>query len=210
MIDPSRVSSASKTRHLLEMLAKFVINCCVIISVSLVWRFSFQDYVARYKPTTQSSTKWPYYPDYAVDGVKGTNLLRDKCSCTNAAGSTNPWWRVDLEELLPVSEVYILNRGDCCGDRLKGFEIRVGKYSLESDENVCCHLLKTVEFWTFQLKYSNILPHSVRWTRWWYKYVNDSHVCLSKAHHQEFYEHHNSDLSATRQIRSGRGEKKKD
>ena len=30
---------------------------------------------------------------------------------------------------MPVSEVFILNRGDCCGERLNGAEIRVGEYS---------------------------------------------------------------------------------
>ena len=39
----------------------------------------------------------------------------------------NPWWRVDLGQVEPVNEVYIVNRGDCCGDRLNPFEIRVGK-----------------------------------------------------------------------------------
>ena len=42
----------------------------------------------------------------------------------------NPWWRVDLERIEPVNEVYIVNRGDCCGFRLNPFEIRVGKTKL--------------------------------------------------------------------------------
>ena len=42
----------------------------------------------------------------------------------------NPWWRVDLEQVEPVNEVYIVNRGDCCGFRLNPFEIRVGKTKL--------------------------------------------------------------------------------
>ena len=51
-----------------------------------------------------------------------------KCTRTDliGKGTVDPWWRVNLEQPLPVLEVYILNRGDCCGDRLKGFEIRVG------------------------------------------------------------------------------------
>ena len=57
------------------------------------------------------------YSDYAVDGNKYTSL----CAETNS--STNPWWRVDLEESLPVSEIFILS-GD---DGLNEFEIRVGK-----------------------------------------------------------------------------------
>ena len=52
-----------------------------------------------------------------MDGWK----KRFVCAQTNF--STNPWWRVDLEELLPVSEIFILS-GD---GGLNGFEIRVGK-----------------------------------------------------------------------------------
>jgi len=37
------------------------------------------------------------------------------------------WWRVDLLQVEPVSEVYIVNRGDCCGYRLNNFEILVGR-----------------------------------------------------------------------------------
>ena len=52
-----------------------------------------------------------------MDGSKGTYL------CTETDVSTNPWWRVDLEEFLPVSEIFILS-GD---GGLNEFEIRVGK-----------------------------------------------------------------------------------
>ena len=99
----------------------------MITSVSLL--FSFQDNIAQGKPTAQSSTAGMWFSGYAVDGARGTNIFNDKCTHTDrVSGTTNPWWRVDLEELLPVSEVYVLNRGDCCGDRLNRFEIRVGKY----------------------------------------------------------------------------------
>ena len=42
----------------------------------------------------------------------------------------NPWWRVDLGQVEPVNEVYIFNRGDCCGFLFNPFEIRVGKTKL--------------------------------------------------------------------------------
>ena len=35
-----------------------------------------------------------------------------------------------MEQMEPVNEVYIVNRGDCCGDRLNPFEIRVGETKL--------------------------------------------------------------------------------
>ena len=66
----------------------------------------------------------------AVDGDSRTTF---GSSCTHTEAGVefqNPWWRVDLGQLEPVNEVYIVNRGDCCGDRLNPFEIRVGKTKL--------------------------------------------------------------------------------
>ena len=59
-----------------------------------------------------------------MDGDSQTTCIHSK----NA--HFHPWWRVDLEQVEPVNEVYIVNRGDCCGDRLNPFEIRVGKTKL--------------------------------------------------------------------------------
>ncbi|KAL9987750.1 hypothetical protein ACROYT_G002106 [Oculina patagonica] len=98
-------------------------NCCM--RVELYGLPVRSDNVARDNPTVQSSTytvKGYRNSSFAVDGFGNSDPLK----CTHTESSNGPWWRVDLEELLPVSEVYILNRRDCCGDRLKGFEIRVG------------------------------------------------------------------------------------
>lgn len=60
-----------------------------------------------------------------MDGNRGTDLS-NKMECTFTKGERDPWWRVDLGSETRVDEVYIINRGDCCGDRLSDFEIRVG------------------------------------------------------------------------------------
>ena len=63
----------------------------------------------------------------AVDGNSQTFWT----SCIHSQMAfQNPWWRVDLGQVEPVNEVYIVNRGDCCGYRLNPFEIRVGKTKL--------------------------------------------------------------------------------
>ena len=65
----------------------------------------------------------------AVDGNSQTTWT----SCTHTqiyVYFRNPWWRVDLEQVEPVNEVYIVNLGDCCGEVLNPFEIRVGKTKL--------------------------------------------------------------------------------
>ena len=63
-----------------------------------------------------------------MDGKSATHFNRGK-TCTHTTNVENAWWRVDLGEEEPVSEVYIVNRGDCCAERLDNFEIRVGRLS---------------------------------------------------------------------------------
>ena len=85
--------------------------------------------IALFKPTAQSSTyvanNQRLISSNAVDGGKKTHY--SYCVHTGTTTTTNPWWRVDLGRVEPVAEVYILNRGDCCGTNLDGAEIRVGK-----------------------------------------------------------------------------------
>uniref|UniRef100_A0A673HE11 Fucolectin tachylectin-4 pentraxin-1 domain-containing protein n=1 Tax=Sinocyclocheilus rhinocerous TaxID=307959 RepID=A0A673HE11_9TELE len=57
---------------------------------------------------------------------------RSSCSSTNF--QTNPWRRVDLSSVYPVSRVVITNRIDCCPERINGVEIRIG-HSLENNGN---------------------------------------------------------------------------
>eukprot|EP00961_Rhodomonas_salina_P193289 2609311-Rhodomonas_salina.1 len=47
------------------------------------------------------------------------------CTHTAGAGSTNPWWRVDLGTAMPVHRLLIWNRVGCCEDRLNCFEVWV-------------------------------------------------------------------------------------
>ncbi|XP_055020146.1 uncharacterized protein LOC110170159 [Boleophthalmus pectinirostris] len=68
----------------------------------------------------------------AIDGNRNSNYYHD--SCTHTATTTNPWWRVDLQESNTVTSITITNRGDCCGHRLDGAEIRVGN-SLDNNGN---------------------------------------------------------------------------
>ena len=89
----------------------------------------FEENLAYLKDTNQSST----YNDFratgassnAVDGDGNTNFAGG--SCAHTLYEKQPWWRVDLENVELVNEVYVVNRGDCCGFRLNPFEIRVGE-----------------------------------------------------------------------------------
>ena len=58
-------------------------------------------------------------------GVEGS------CTLTQRSRNVAAWWRVDLQQVQDVSEVYIVSRGSDCGDNCKGrfqdFEIKVGR-----------------------------------------------------------------------------------
>uniref|UniRef100_F6U3M8 II-FBPL precursor n=1 Tax=Xenopus tropicalis TaxID=8364 RepID=F6U3M8_XENTR len=91
--------------------------------------------LARLGDVKQSST---YRPEYnaatAVDGNKNSNMMLGSCSHTN---SDNPaWWQLDLKKRYQVEKVVIVNRGDCCGERLRGAEVRVGN-SADNNNPVC-------------------------------------------------------------------------
>ena len=83
----------------------------------------FEENLAYQKNTSQSSTLTA--SGQAVDGDSHTHW-NDR-SCAHTLDEKQPWWRVDLGNVELVNEVYVVNRGDCCGNRLNPFEIRVGE-----------------------------------------------------------------------------------
>ena len=68
----------------------------------------------------------------AVDGsLKG---IHGTCAITRHQNFP-PWFRVDLQQKLPVRSVALQNRRYCCWDRMNPFDVRVG-LSLERDGRV--------------------------------------------------------------------------
>ncbi|XP_019629805.1 PREDICTED: uncharacterized protein LOC109474031 [Branchiostoma belcheri] len=81
--------------------------------------------VALRKTASCSSAPSHWGPEKAVDGSRGTRITwYNQCTHTNRV--YQPWWKVDLGGTYPVNRVSVLNRGDCCGDRLRNFMVRVG------------------------------------------------------------------------------------
>lgn len=93
------------------------------------------------KPTEESSSAYGSSPSRVVDGNTATNWGSSTCTHTN--NERKPWWRVDLEESVQIQTVTVYNRGDCCGNRLKNFEVRVGD-SEELADNEQCGDLHTI------------------------------------------------------------------
>ncbi|XP_078661338.1 uncharacterized protein LOC144905509 [Branchiostoma floridae x Branchiostoma belcheri] len=78
------------------------------------------------KAASQSSLYWAKYSaERAVDGNTGTTLSH-LYECTHTNLEYQPWWKVDLGDTYVINHVTVINRGDCCGERLKDFMIRVG------------------------------------------------------------------------------------
>ena len=89
----------------------------------------FSENLARDRPTSQSGVSNNHrQASRAADGVKHDIWY---CAVTNKIN--NPWWGVDFEQVLPVSEVFILGglgRDDDLLGIIRGnAEIRVGEYS---------------------------------------------------------------------------------
>ncbi|XP_033011947.1 fucolectin-like [Lacerta agilis] len=84
--------------------------------------------LAKGRPACQSSI-FPHEiiaaASKAVDGNCGGDWYKPG-TCTHTLLDTEPWWYVDLGEQYAISVVVVKNRGDCCGERLQGAQIRVG------------------------------------------------------------------------------------
>uniref|UniRef100_A0A8C6XUY2 Fucolectin tachylectin-4 pentraxin-1 domain-containing protein n=1 Tax=Naja naja TaxID=35670 RepID=A0A8C6XUY2_NAJNA len=84
--------------------------------------------VARGRPAFQSSTIVSQFNSVARKAVDGNCSGRwiGQNSCTHTKREREPWWYVDLGSQYAISSVVVKSREDCCGERLRGAEIRVG------------------------------------------------------------------------------------
>ncbi|KAI8512312.1 hypothetical protein Bbelb_089510 [Branchiostoma belcheri] len=67
---------------------------------------------------------WGGTPGRAVDGNRSPHWNHN--SCTHTHGENDPWWYVDLGSSVTVDHVTIVNRRDCCSERITPFEVHVG------------------------------------------------------------------------------------
>ncbi|XP_075437439.1 fucolectin-like isoform X2 [Ascaphus truei] len=74
------------------------------------------------------------YSKQGIDGNRDGNY--HKASCTHTNYDKDPWWKLDLKQSYSIGPIVIANRQDCCSERLKGAEVRVGN-SPNNDNPVC-------------------------------------------------------------------------
>ncbi|XP_069478454.1 fucolectin-like [Ambystoma mexicanum] len=70
----------------------------------------------------------------AIDGDRNTSYKSGSCSHNDF--EMGSWWKVDLQELHQIAAVTVVNRQDCCGERLWGAEVRIGN-SPDNSNPVC-------------------------------------------------------------------------
>ncbi|XP_070554671.1 pentraxin fusion protein-like [Ptychodera flava] len=71
----------------------------------------------------------------AVDGSKYGDYFRG--SCTHTRNDLKPWWKVDLLMTYRIIRVHIVNRDDCCYDRLIGAVVRAGNDEDHLQNPIC-------------------------------------------------------------------------
>ncbi|KAJ1194897.1 hypothetical protein NDU88_004182 [Pleurodeles waltl] len=88
------------------------------------------------KGTASQSTQYGYLglPSYPLSGKRTGSYHDMSCSATN--GDLNPWWKVDLGKSQAIGSVVVVNRADCCPERIRGAEVRVGDN--ENNNNPVC------------------------------------------------------------------------
>ncbi|MCA9066838.1 MAG: DUF1553 domain-containing protein, partial [Planctomycetaceae bacterium] len=94
-----------------------------ILSLAEVQVFSDGRNVAVDGIATQHSTAFNGPPEYAIDG--NTDGDYQKNSVTHTDTVDNPWWEVDLKNVVPVERVSIWNRTD------NGLHTRLQNFSIE-------------------------------------------------------------------------------
>ncbi|XP_040208108.1 pentraxin fusion protein-like [Rana temporaria] len=70
----------------------------------------------------------------AIDGVNDQNWFNGFCSHTGADSS--PWWRLDMKRKYKVNVVVVSGRSDCCLERMRNLEVRIGN-SPDNNNPVC-------------------------------------------------------------------------
>ncbi|XP_072269367.1 pentraxin fusion protein-like [Pyxicephalus adspersus] len=111
----------------------------LLISLSLAWCCSpvpGATNIARNGEASQSSNYLsnPNDASLAIDGSKNIDWNYGFCSHTRQDKA--PWWRLDMKQSYRVNVVVVSGRSDCCLERLKGAEVRIGD-SPNNNNPVC-------------------------------------------------------------------------
>jgi len=88
------------------------------------------------RPAVQTSEGWGGVPARPVQAGDGNSNWNGN-TCSHTQNSANEWWRVEFDGSKAINTVQILNRSDCCRERLSGVEIRIGDGPNPNDNELC-------------------------------------------------------------------------
>jgi hypothetical protein len=88
--------------------------------------------IAKEKPSSQSSISGGRTANLAVDGNR--DGVFNNGSVTSTQKEENPWWQVDLEDIVDIKGVLINNRTDCCTGRLEDFYVFISEQPFVSSD----------------------------------------------------------------------------
>lgn len=88
---------------------------------------------ALHQTATQKSLDWGGTPDRAVDGNVDGAFFDGSVTHTAEDGSAEPWWQVDLGTSVPINEIAVWNRTDCCSTRLSDYYVLVSDHPFTND-----------------------------------------------------------------------------
>ena len=94
-----------------------------ILTLAEVEVISGGNNVAASGKATQSSTSSGGVPERAIDGNKDPDFGKGGQTHTDGAGSSNPWWELDMGNVKPIEQIQIWNRS--------GLDERLADFSLE-------------------------------------------------------------------------------
>ncbi|XP_020374493.2 fucolectin-like [Rhincodon typus] len=122
---------SSNTQTWVKMISVIVLVACCGVGTLACGN------VALRGNATQSSTNWGGDANKAIDGNR--NAFYRNQSCTHTNTDDKPWWSLDLFNAVEVLSIKITNRQDCCWNRLKNAEVRVGLsfYNHGNDNPIC-------------------------------------------------------------------------
>jgi len=112
------------------------------VKVTAKWRAGTKSLDLKGLPTAQSTTAFNGDSARAVDGNTDQNFHSG--SCTHTDKDQDAWWRVDLKKETLIHSVEVYNRADCCGNRLNGFQVKVGM-SASWNQNENCKVSQAVD-----------------------------------------------------------------
>ncbi|MEM6628614.1 MAG: PQQ-dependent sugar dehydrogenase, partial [Bacteroidota bacterium] len=93
--------------------------------------------IALGQATSQSSTYGNGVSGVAVDGVQsGTSPWGNDPTLQHTQTETEPWWKLSLDTLYQLENVKILNRSDCCQDRLRDFYVFVSDGDIDATQSL--------------------------------------------------------------------------